>query len=58
MGKKDAADRRDYFRTMPDDPSERARRLRQKAGLTLNPRAADVLRMAARKYEEKAQRDA
>jgi hypothetical protein len=42
---------------MPDDPSERARRLRQKAGLSLDPRAAELLRMAARKYEEKSQRD-
>lgn len=43
---------------MPDDPAERARRLRQKAGLTLDPHAAEVLRMVARKYEERSHRDA
>jgi hypothetical protein len=33
------------------DPIEKARLLRVKAGLTLDPRTADVLRVIARNYE-------
>jgi hypothetical protein len=43
---------------MQSDPYEKARRLRQRAWLTLDPRMADLLRTAARKYEAELSADA
>ena len=37
---------------MPDTSSDRARRLRQLAGRTMDSRAADQLRAEARKHED------